>query len=313
MKRFILISVRLLTLLFLAGNTLLLILIIISGSTNSSPINEFFWVEGDTSGIANAGNVTRWTFWGACSAVDGNNVCGSDLSPAYPISPVDNFHTKENVPQKFISDRDTFYYLTRFSFSFFWVALAFIGITFLLYIVSWWSLEFTKVVFCLLVFGMLFDVAAVCLQTAATVMAKNAFTDDDRHAKLGSKMLGMAWATVFLSMAEFAVCTLDFVKVFTTASRGAVGRSDYYNNNNSMFNAPRSNSTKGYFKDLFSGKANVPALVVDESSAAVNYEAMDTATAATAAQQPADPPQRRGIDFFTIRNANKVHRDDDSV
>ncbi|CAI4966802.1 AVN_HP_G0080830.mRNA.1.CDS.1 [Saccharomyces cerevisiae] len=50
---------RLVVLLFLAGNTLLLILMIISGATDHYPVNRFYWVQGNTTGIPNAGDETR--------------------------------------------------------------------------------------------------------------------------------------------------------------------------------------------------------------------------------------------------------------
>lgn len=207
------ITLRLLVLLFLAGNTLLLILMIISGATDHYPVNRFYWVQGNTTGIPNAGAETRWTFWGAClQDTDGTDTCTGNLAPAYPISPVDNFNTHVNVPHQFISKRDAFYYLTRFSFCFFWIALAFVGVSFILYILTWCSKMMSNMVVVLMSFGFVFNTAAVVLQTAASVMAKNAFHNGDRSAKLGASMMGMAWASVFLCIVEFVVLAVSFVK-----------------------------------------------------------------------------------------------------
>ncbi|AQZ16956.1 SUR7 (YML052W) [Zygosaccharomyces parabailii] len=191
------------TLIFFAGNVLLLLLIIISGGSDNYPMSRLYWVEGDTSGIPHASNTTRWTYWGACSRSNGRTNCGGSLGPAYPISPVDNFGTKTNVPHKFISNRDSFYYLTRLAFSFFWIALSFIAISFLIYVGAWFSNAVSHVTWILTGVGCLFNIVAVIFQTAAAVMARDAFTDDKRHGKLGAPLLGIAWASVALCLIEF--------------------------------------------------------------------------------------------------------------
>lgn len=193
---------RVSTVVFFAGNVLLLILIIISGGSNSYPISRFYWVEGDTSGIPHAPDLTRWTYWGACSRSNGDTHCGGNLGPAYPISPVDNFGTRTNVPHKFISSRSPLYYLTRLAFSFFWIALSFISTSFLIYAGAWFSHGISHVAWVLTFVGCIFNVLAVIFQTAASVMARDAFTDAHRHGKLGATLLGMAWASVFLCLVE---------------------------------------------------------------------------------------------------------------
>lgn len=196
------------TVIFFAGNVLLLILIIISGGSNSYPISRFYWVEGDTSGIPHAANMTRWTYWGACSRADGKTHCGNTLGPAYPISPVDNFGTTTNVPHKFISSRSPMYYLTRLSFSFFWIALSFISTSFLIYAASWFSHGVSYVTWVLTFIGCVFNVLAVIFQTAASTMARDGFHDANRHGQLGAALFGMAWASVFLCLVEMTLVIL---------------------------------------------------------------------------------------------------------
>ncbi len=196
---------RCLTLLFLAGNTLLLILIILSGSMTNYPVDRFYWVQADTSGIPNAANTTRWTFWGACSITDGHTTCGDHLSPAAPISPLDNFKTKVNVPQKFIDHRNRYYYLSRFSFCFFWIALAFIGVAFLLYILSFCSKIILQVVLILSIVGFIFNMVAVVLQTAVSVMGRNAFHDANRSAKVSAPLLAIAWASFVVAFLDMCL------------------------------------------------------------------------------------------------------------
>lgn len=206
------ISNRLITLLLLAGTTLLLILIVLSGAIKEYPINRFYWLQADTANITGAPPLTRWTFWGVCNST-GNDITQCDgLAPAAPISPVDNFGTTIGVPSDFISDRDTYYYLTRFSFCFFWISLAFIGISLILYVFSWCSLAFTKVVFLLVLVGSLLDIAAVSCQTAATVMGRNAFHDSGLSASIGASMLGIAWASVACCLILFFTTGATFIR-----------------------------------------------------------------------------------------------------
>ncbi|CAI4049162.1 hypothetical protein SUVZ_13G0900 [Saccharomyces uvarum] len=297
------ITLRLLILLFLAGNTLLLILMIISGATDHYPVNRFYWVQGNTTGIPNAGAETRWTFWGAClQDTDGTDTCTGNLAPAYPISPVDNFNTHVNVPHQFISKRDAFYYLTRFSFCFFWIALAFVGVSFILYILTWCSKMISNMVFVLMSFGFVFNTAAVVLQTAASVMAKNAFHNGDRSAKLGASMMGMAWASVFLCIVEFVLLTVSFVKS-RLASNYPIDNTRY--RASSKWNPFRREKEQATDPILTTAPDDVQqnASIVGPSS---NTNAV-TATAATENQ-----PQPKGINFFTIRKSHE-RPDDISV
>jgi hypothetical protein len=87
----------------LAGGLLLHWFLVLSGGLNSSPENQFYFLQASTNGIPNARNPSRWTFWAICG-VDGNghNVnCGSPV-PALPFDPPRNFLTQQNVPGGFI-------------------------------------------------------------------------------------------------------------------------------------------------------------------------------------------------------------------
>ena len=198
---------------FFLGNLLLLILIITSGFSEKYPINRFFWLQADTMGIPGAPDTSRWTFWGLCSYLGGHDIdCGEHVYGAYPISPVDNFHTDVNVPSKFITDRETFFYLSRFSFAFFWIALGVIGISLVIFILSWCFKEVIGVTFPLMLVGMLFNLVATILQTAVNALAKDAFHDAHRSANIGAAMMGMAWGSAVLSIIEFLVITFSLTK-----------------------------------------------------------------------------------------------------
>ncbi|ODQ62358.1 hypothetical protein WICANDRAFT_24853, partial [Wickerhamomyces anomalus NRRL Y-366-8] len=183
---------------------LLLILIVLSGSIDHFPINKFYWIEADTSGMGNAPSLSRWTFWGLASEQNGKN-SKETLSPAYPFSPVDNFDTTENVPSDFVSNRDTYYYLTRFAFAFFWIALAFVGVSLLISIFSVFSYSIIKVNSWLTTLALIFDAGAVAFMTAAIVLGRSAFKSENRYVHLGPALLGIAWASVAVLIILFFV------------------------------------------------------------------------------------------------------------
>lgn len=293
-------ALRLFTLLFFAGNVLLLILIILSGSTKHYPIDRFYWVEGETAGIPNAYNLTRWTFWGACERSNGGTHCSDNLSPAYPISPKDNFHTEVNVPHRFISNRESYYYLSRFSFVFFWIALAFVGISFILYVLSWCSSYILKVVLILSVFGCIFNVIAVVLQTAVSVMARNAFHHDNRSAKVGAPLLGIAWASVVVVLFDTLMMAFYF------------GKERYLN----KYNTGSDSHREGFFhrkKDSLTVPEPIDPYVGTNPTATGGVTADAPVTAPIQPIQPQEN-QHKGIKFFTIRrNQKNAAPDDESV
>jgi len=88
----------------MAGSILLIFLTLLGGASNSTPLNEIYFFQADTSGIPGAPPVSRWTFWTVCSVKpDGRNHCGTS-HPAFPLDPPgkDNFHTHVNIPHKFL-------------------------------------------------------------------------------------------------------------------------------------------------------------------------------------------------------------------
>ncbi|KAK6203372.1 SUR7/PalI family-domain-containing protein [Scheffersomyces amazonensis] len=187
------VSHTILNLFFLAGAILLLIFTVLAGSSSSYPLDRFYWLAADTQHIPNAPQEAAWTFWGVCEKDDYTQCT---LGPAYPISPVDNFNTQENVPQSFISNRDVYYYLTRFSFAFTIVALCFSGLAFIIDILGLCFLVVDKVVIFLVTVGLFFLFAFAAFQTAAVVLARNAFHNAGLDAHIGLKSMAILWAAV---------------------------------------------------------------------------------------------------------------------
>ena len=121
----------LLSLFFTAAALLFMFLILLAGVKNSNPVNQFYFLEADTSSIPNAPALSRWTFWNLCPVgPDGRNACGA-VHPAFPLNPPSerNFGTTKNVPSQFIGS-SKYFYLTRFMFAFMLIALFFVVCSF---------------------------------------------------------------------------------------------------------------------------------------------------------------------------------------
>lgn len=290
---------KLISSLFLLGSTLLLIFIVLSGSITDAPINEFYWLQADTSNITGAPDLSRWTFWGLCGVSGGKNVDCSSLEPAYPLSPVDNFGTTVNVPSDFIANRDTYYYLTRFSFCFFLIALVFTGVALIFYVLSWCSYTFTKTVFVTIVFAVIINMAAAACQTAATVMAKNAFHDADLSASIGVKMMAFSWTTVFLNVCLFFLTGGSFLRKAYRSHQEYMEMQRYKDQaiNYEMQQQQVANAT-----------AALAATPQPELNAApIDLEANESAAHADNTQ----PESHTGIKFFKIRRTHKS--DEESI
>lgn len=115
-----------LSLILVAGGVLLQFFTILSGAVNSSPIDRFYFLEASTNGIADARNPSRWTYFAICGvdpSTGHNTNCGS-VVPALPFDPPRNFGTETGVPEQFINTHQ-YFYLSRFMFAFYLIALFF--------------------------------------------------------------------------------------------------------------------------------------------------------------------------------------------
>lgn len=187
-------------LLLLAGASLILIFIVLSGSVNSFPFKNFYWIKADTSAISGAYGESAWTFWGVC---DKSNYSDCHTGPAYPIVPQDNFGSSTGVPRDFLDNRSTYYYLSRFAFAFFIVALVFVVLAFIVDILGFCFTVIDKVVIALVTVGLLAISAAAAFQTAVNVLARNAFQNDGHSAHVGVKLLALVWAAFACTLLVF--------------------------------------------------------------------------------------------------------------
>jgi hypothetical protein len=120
------------SLILIAGGVLLMLFILLAGAIDGNPVNRWYLLEADTSGIPNApdGNA-RWSYWNVCPVDGDRTACGDadyeKVHPAFPLDPASHrtFDTTVNVPQNFVDNHGYYFYLTRFMFAFMLIALFF--------------------------------------------------------------------------------------------------------------------------------------------------------------------------------------------
>ncbi|KAF1934346.1 cortical patch protein [Didymella exigua CBS 183.55] len=194
-------------LLLVAGGIVMQFFTILSGAVNSAPVNQFYFLQAGTSGIPNARNPSRWTFFAICGSdpASGHNAnCGA-VVPALPFDPPRNFGTTENVPEQFVGTH-VYFYLSRFMFVFYLIALFFAAcalFTGLLAICSRLGGYLSGLTVSIALF---FQALSASLLTAWVVKGRNAFRSAGLEASVGRYLLAFAWA----SFACFLIATVLF-------------------------------------------------------------------------------------------------------
>lgn len=95
-------ALGLVSLVLIGGACLLIFLTLLGGAIDHNPTNQYYFLEAATAGIPGAAPVTRWTFWNACSVINGRNSC-PHVHPAYPLNPPANFDGPDtNIPPQFL-------------------------------------------------------------------------------------------------------------------------------------------------------------------------------------------------------------------
>jgi len=199
----------LVSLILLAGGILLQFLVILSGAINGSPVNKVYFLQSSTNGIPGARNPSRWTFFSICGVQNGHDGnCGA-IVPALPFNPPgkSNFGTTTGVPDSFVGTHK-YYYLSRFMFAFFIIALffavcaLFTGLLALCTRLGAYMSSLTTFI------ALFFQALAAALMTAWTVQARNKFRSAGQDASLGKYAYGFTWAAVacfFISTVLFCV------------------------------------------------------------------------------------------------------------
>ncbi|CBX95038.1 hypothetical protein LEMA_P114530.1 [Plenodomus lingam JN3] len=195
------------SLILLAGGIVLQFFIILSGAVNSSPMNLFYFLQASTNNIPDARNPSRWTFFSICGAdpSTGHNAnCGA-VVPALPFDPPRNFGTTDGIPEQFIGNR-TYFYLSRFMFAFYLIALFFAAVALASGVLALCSRLGGYLSALTTLVALFFQTLATALMTAWVVKGRNAFRSAGQQASIGKYLMGFAWATV----AAFFLATLMF-------------------------------------------------------------------------------------------------------
>ncbi|KAK9475190.1 SUR7/PalI family-domain-containing protein [Dipodascopsis tothii] len=169
----------------------------LGGIKDVNPLNRIFMFEADTSGISSAPDSTRWTLWNRCGVSGGINHDCTSNHPAYAFQPDVNFGTTSGVPSGFQSHHNRYYYMSRFTFAFFMIALIFSAFAFLSGWLSLCSRLASGVTSMLTALAAMFDIIASALATALFVMARREFRNSGDNAHLGVKFFAFAWTSVF--------------------------------------------------------------------------------------------------------------------
>lgn len=123
-------------LIFMAGSLAMLFFIVLAGVHDSTPLNQTYFLQVNTQGIAGAsraGGVSQWTYFYICG--EGNTDC-SQAKAAYPFGYAWDADAN-GVPDAILGSHGDgttstkYYYLWRFGWVFIILALFFGVITFL--------------------------------------------------------------------------------------------------------------------------------------------------------------------------------------
>lgn len=195
------------SLVLVAGGLLFQFLTILTGGINDSPLNKFYFLEATTNNIPNARNPSRWTFFAICGAdpSSGNNAnCGA-VVPALPFDPPRNFGTEQNVPDEFIGTKE-YFYLSRFMFAFYLIALFFAAIALISGLLALCSRLGGYLSSLMTSIALFFQVLAAALMTSWVVKGRDAFRSAGFEARIGRYLMGFTWAAV----ACFFLATIMF-------------------------------------------------------------------------------------------------------
>ncbi|KAK3674345.1 Eisosomes component [Recurvomyces mirabilis] len=232
----------LLALLLLAGGIVMDLLVALSGGVHSTPINQIFFLQADTTGINSASpnfqNPARWTFNSICGVQNGLNANCGPVHAAQSFSPARNFGTTNGLPAA-LSGGIKFYYLSRFAWAFYVVSLFFAVIAFFLGFIALCTRLGAYLTGAMTMLALFFQTLTAALMTAWTVMGRNAFRKNGQTASLGIKAFAFTWAT----MGAFLIATILF------CLGGSLGKKEGKAKKSSYFGRKQSTRSRGSFID----------------------------------------------------------------
>lgn len=232
------------SLVLIAGACVLTFFVLLAGAVNGNPVNQFYFLQADTSAISGAPSLSRWTLWNVCSVdANGRNVCPG-ANPAYPFDPQSNLGTTNNLPADFIGS-SKYYYLTRFMFAFFLIALFFMVVSLFLGLFALFSRigSYLSSVACLV--ALFFQTIVAALMTAAYVLGRNTFQGNGNAASLGQYNFGFVWA----AMACLLIATVLFCLAGSTSAKTNSYKAEQRSEKRGLFGRKKNARSRGSFID----------------------------------------------------------------
>ncbi|EKD18594.1 uncharacterized protein L3040_005947 [Drepanopeziza brunnea f. sp. 'multigermtubi'] len=193
------------SLILIAGATLLMLFVVLSGVRDHTPLNKSYFLRADTSSFPGSGRPeSYWTFWKTCATPGGS--CGATV-PAMPFGYAWVGGT-EGVPTGLVGKHakgttSTFYYYAwRFGWVFYLMGLVSTGLTLLLSVAAPCSRLASGICGASLAISLLWFSVGASLMTATFVKARNEFRGAGISSSIGRYAFGFtwgAWACIFLA------------------------------------------------------------------------------------------------------------------
>lgn len=188
-------------LLFAAGALLLEFFIVLAGATETNPLNQFYWLEADTSKVPGAPSTTRWTNYNYCGVDSrGRNTDCTSNKADFGFQPAQTFGTREGIPQGIWDHHSRFFYLSRFAYPFYLIGLFFTLVTFincwLMYLHRGFAISGTVMAFVAFFFVLL----GSAMSTAWSALAVHEYKAVGVYAHMGAKLMGFTWASTTLML-----------------------------------------------------------------------------------------------------------------
>ncbi|KAF2861508.1 SUR7-domain-containing protein [Piedraia hortae CBS 480.64] len=203
----------LLSIILLAGGTLLTIFIVLSGSHKyTPPINRTYFLEASTNGFGPGSphlhNPARWTWLSICGVENNKNAHCGPIRAAQSFDPVRNFGTRDGVPQPFLKHRTFWYYMSRFTWVWYLLSLLFAAIALVVSALALCTRLGAYITALAVWVALFFQTLAAAMHTAWVVKARHAFRSNGQKARIGQYAMAFAWSTVacyFLATLLFCI------------------------------------------------------------------------------------------------------------
>ncbi|KAG9244537.1 putative SUR7 family protein FMP45 [Calycina marina] len=203
----------LISLVLIAGSLVLLLFVVLSGVKHTTPLKQTYFLQADTSSITGARAISQWTYFYVCG--EGNTDCGKPV-PDLPIGYA-WVSSNDGVPASLVGSHGKgttsryYYYMWRFGWVFYLLALTFDAFAFLTAMASPFSRLAAGFAGLMVAIALFWMSLAAALMTVTFVKLRNVFQANDMSASLGKYAFGFtwgAWAAMFLAtlMLFFGCC-----------------------------------------------------------------------------------------------------------